>query len=410
MVKLIWGPPGTGKTKTVASLLYVLFKMKCRTLTCAPTNIAVLGVAKRLMQHVQDGLEYDTYGLGDVVLFGNGERMKIGDHEDLFDVFLEYRVDVLASCLSSKDGWKSSVQSMICLLEDPKEHYRKYLEKDENKEHDTSDDEEEVEGNITNEQSSLSNKDGKINAHGLVDKHTKNRLWSKFVLEPLKKNKKKASKDKKSSQRRNNSRAEGDSSNKEANALTFEKFVIKESKWFINHLLFCLPSLYTHVPTSDMPLETANVMFRLLKNLQTLRTLFATTETFERYKEVLLGIDTTNKARRFANLYESKTECLEMLKFLNEHLSLPTFSKKFKPPIQSFCLKGACLIFCTASSSSKLLNMQGMSPLEMVVIDEAAQLKESESTIPLQLPGLRHAILIGDEKQLPAMVQSKVFK
>ena len=46
--------------------------------------------------------------------------------------------------------------------------------------------------------------------------------------------------------------------------------------------------------------------------------------------------------------------------------------------------------------------------LELLVIDEAAQLKECESTIPLQLPGLRHAILIGDERQLPAMVQSKV--
>ncbi|KAG5614102.1 hypothetical protein H5410_013926 [Solanum commersonii] len=327
MVKLIWGPPGTGKTKTVASSLYVLLKMKCRTSTCAPTNIAVLGVAKRLMQHVQDGLEYDMYGLGDIVLFGNGERMKIGDHEDLFDVFLESRVDVLASCLSAIDGWKSSVQSMICLLEDPEEKYR-----------------------------NLSNKDGKINAQGLVDKHRKNKLWKRYVLEPLKENKKKGSKDKK-------------------------KISMEEQ------------------------LESRRGV-KLLKNLQTLETLFATTETFERYKEVLLGIHTTNKVRRFANLHESKTECLEMLKFLNENLSLPTFSKYFKPPIRSFCLKGACLIFCTASSSSKL-NMQGMPPLEMVVIDEAAQLKECESTIPLQLPGLRHAILIGDEKQLPDMVQSK---
>ncbi|XP_075086500.1 putative helicase MAGATAMA 3 [Nicotiana tabacum] len=54
--------------------------------------------------------------------------------------------------------------------------------------------------------------------------------------------------------------------------------------------------------------------------------------------------------------------------------------------------------------------MTGMTPLEMVVIGEAAQLKECESTIPLQLPGLRHAILVGDEKQLPAMVQSKICK
>ena len=42
------------------------------------------------------------------------------------------------------------------------------------------------------------------------------------------------------------------------------------------------------------------------------------------------------------------------------------------------------------------------------LIDEVAQLKECESFIPLQLTGLRDVILIGDEKQLPATVQSKV--
>ncbi|XP_047267474.1 probable helicase MAGATAMA 3 [Capsicum annuum] len=75
--------------------------------------------------------------------------------------------------------------------------------------------------------------------------------------------------------------------------------------------------------------------------------------------------------------------------------------------IRSFCLKDARLFFCNAFSSSKLY-IKGMTLLEIVVIDEAAQLKECESTIPLQLPGLRHAILIEDEKQLPAMVQSKI--
>ncbi|KAK3222798.1 hypothetical protein Dsin_009823 [Dipteronia sinensis] len=49
-----------------------------------------------------------------------------------------------------------------------------------------------------------------------------------------------------------------------------------------------------------------------------------------------------------------------------------------------------------------------MEPLYFLVIDEAAQLKESESTIPLKLKGIKHAILIGDECQLPAMVESSV--
>jgi superfamily I DNA and/or RNA helicase len=34
------------------------------------------------------------------------------------------------------------------------------------------------------------------------------------------------------------------------------------------------------------------------------------------------------------------------------------------------------------------------------VVDEAAQLKECESAIPLQLNGLKRYILIGDERQL----------
>ncbi|KAA8547643.1 hypothetical protein F0562_004072 [Nyssa sinensis] len=87
-VKLIWGPPGTGKTKTVGALLFSLLQMKCRTLTCAPTNIAILEVTARvlaLLGLVMESLEVETYGLGDIVLFGNEKQMKIVDHDDLLD-------------------------------------------------------------------------------------------------------------------------------------------------------------------------------------------------------------------------------------------------------------------------------------------------------------------------------------
>ena len=49
-----------------------------------------------------------------------------------------------------------------------------------------------------------------------------------------------------------------------------------------------------------------------------------------------------------------------------------------------------------------------MEPLTVLVIDEAAQLKEYESIIPLQLPGVKHAILVGDEWHLRATVTSKL--
>ncbi|XP_060187506.1 uncharacterized protein LOC132616826 isoform X2 [Lycium barbarum] len=415
MVKLIWGPPGTGKTKTVASLLYVLSQMKCRTLTCAPTNIAVLGVTKRLMENVQRFQQYDTYGLGDIVLFGNGERMKIVDHEDLFDVFLDNRVAALVRCLSPYNGWRIGIQSMICLLEDPEEQYRKYLEKQKDKDHDSDDnediddEEEEETGSVTCQESTLGQKDGKINDQGL-EKNRKSKLWKKFVLDTLKENKKN---DKQNSQKRNNSKAtdaankvknEGEASNKEAVVWTFEEFVNKRFKWTHNQLIFCLTSLYTHLPTCFISLEVAKEMIRLLEMLQTLGKWSATVEPSEGLREILPGLVTRNKTRLF-NIHAMKTKCIKVLKFLNESISLPNFIDHYQ--IQSFCLQGACLIFCTASSSTKL-HTEGMTPMEMVVIDEAAQLKECESTIPLQLPGLHHAILIGDEKQLPAMVQSKI--
>jgi superfamily I DNA and/or RNA helicase len=44
----------------------------------------------------------------------------------------------------------------------------------------------------------------------------------------------------------------------------------------------------------------------------------------------------------------------------------------------------------------------------LLIIDEAAQLKECETLIPLQLPGIRHAVFIGDEYQLPSLVKSSV--
>ncbi|XP_004298033.1 PREDICTED: uncharacterized protein LOC101303608 [Fragaria vesca subsp. vesca] len=76
--------------------------------------------------------------------------------------------------------------------------------------------------------------------------------------------------------------------------------------------------------------------------------------------------------------------------------------------IREFCFQRATLIFCTASSSYKLHRV-AMQPLSIVVIDEAAQLTKCESTISLQLPGVKHAVLAGDECQLPATVTSNVY-
>ncbi|KAI3975878.1 hypothetical protein MKX01_030723 [Papaver californicum] len=115
-VKLIWGPPGTGKIKTIGVLLSALLKLKCKTLTCSPTNTAVVEVTRRLMSIVNPTLESINYGLGDILLFGNAERMKIDDTDDLQDVFFIISSQLksmtvllgVPSCPSSKN-WKKKI-------------------------------------------------------------------------------------------------------------------------------------------------------------------------------------------------------------------------------------------------------------------------------------------------------------
>ncbi|WOL05368.1 hypothetical protein Cni_G14096 [Canna indica] len=84
-IELIWGPPGTGKTKTVSAILWTFLHM-----TCAPTNVPVVGVCSRLLQLVKaTDNENKQIGqpssLGDLVLFGNRDRVEIDD--ELEDVF-----------------------------------------------------------------------------------------------------------------------------------------------------------------------------------------------------------------------------------------------------------------------------------------------------------------------------------
>ncbi|KAK2430636.1 P-loop containing nucleoside triphosphate hydrolase superfamily protein [Trifolium repens] len=299
-VKLIWGPPGTGKTKTVACLQFSLLKLKIRTLTCAPTNTAILQVAIRLHRLVMDSLEHDTYGLGDIVLFGHNKRMKLSSHTGLVSVFLDNRVENLMQCFHPTTGWNTNMQHMIGLLE---------------------------------------------------------------------------------------------SMEKFAQCKTFdykEEFGKQREK-----LKFLMQILYTHMPTSIISPEMVKVMLQALELLRCLG--------------ISLSLTKFKIPANFQLLYVKRDECLSLLSLLSETFSLPQFSNgdNMRVQLENFCLSNACQIFCTASSSIKL-NKAGMEPVKVLVIDEAAQLKECESAIPLQLSGLCHCILIGDERQLPAFVKSKI--
>ncbi|KAI3980154.1 hypothetical protein MKX01_033295 [Papaver californicum] len=332
-VKLIWGPPGTGKTKTIGVLLSALLKLKCKTLTCAPTNTAVVEVTTRLMSIVKPTLESSNYGLGDILLFGNAERMKIDDTDDLQDVFFDYRCKTLWDCFAPHSGWESQVKSMIVLLGITYHQHLRALHQQAGKQFDESSSEDVV----------------------------------------IKK---------------------------------FREFLRKRFNSIEESIRKYMVSICSHMPTSFVSVtfvQKTYTTINLLKDIQSLLKSgsFSNQELMEIFStsEIIDFSDTTTSA---SLLSKTRIECLEVLRSLKE-FTFPYFPDETS--IRNFCLENACLIFCTASSSANLSEVKN---LKLVVVDEAAQLKECESAIPLQLPDVKHAILIGDELQLPAMVQSKI--
>ncbi|XP_058200696.1 probable helicase MAGATAMA 3 [Rhododendron vialii] len=189
--------------------------------------------------------------------------------------------------------------------------------------------------------------------------------------------------------------------------MTFEEFFMKRFKLIGNQLIFRTTDLYMHLPTAFISLEVVKKMIKALDLLKSIGTMYTRAVAIKSLREVLInGVDEVgNTIEHFGSLSSSKTELVQILRFLTETIHLPILTSHYK--IWSFCLQNACLIFCTASSSATL-HTKGMRPLELLVIDEAAQLIECESTVPLQLSGIRHAILVGDERQLPATVESKI--
>ncbi|KAM3753439.1 hypothetical protein ACB098_03G094400 [Castanea mollissima] len=358
-VELIWGPPGTGKTKTTSTLLFTLLRKGYRTLTCAPTNVAITEVASRVLKLVKESFETNIRidalfcSFGDILLFGNKERLKVGS--DMKMIYLDYRVQRLTECLGPLTGWRHCFASMIDLLEDCVSQFHIFLDNEVIKEREQNNEKE-----IKEIESRDETDGGKGKCNSFLD----------FLR---------------------------------------KRFVATSSP-----LKNCLQVFCTHLPKKYILEHNLQNIFSLIGLLESFETLlFQDNVESEALMELFSNSEVgENISEPFVDvpflLYARRKECLSLLKKLQcsfKELDLPSTMNKWS--IKEFCFKVASLIFCTASSSYKLHSV-AMNPLNILVIDEAAQLKECESTIPLQLPGLRHAVLVGDECQLPAMIASNI--
>ncbi|KAK6921421.1 DNA2/NAM7 helicase, helicase domain, partial [Dillenia turbinata] len=339
-VELIWGPPGTGKTKTVSMLLWSILGMNYRILSCAPTNIAITELATRVVKLLKESSGVNSTrgisicSLGNVLLFGNEDRLKVKG--ELEEIFVDHRVDRLAQCFGPSTHWKHSIASMVDTLENCVCHYQVFLENELNK-----------------------------------AEETKQKIDKKSFLQFMK-------------ERFN------------ASAVSLKR---------------CIKIICTHIPKSFILESNFQGMIHLLELLDSFKSLLSRddlpSEGLEGIFSQPAGVqDSPNSFTSAVALQCIRTQCLSVLRNLQCSLAKLKFPSGVAK-IRKFCFQQASLIFCTSSSSFKL-HLMKMEPLSLLVIDEAAQMKECESTIPLQLPGIRHAILIGDEYQLPATLHSKL--
>ncbi|KAG5240587.1 P-loop containing nucleoside triphosphate hydrolases superfamily [Salix suchowensis] len=343
-VEIIWGPPGTGKTKTVSMLVFSLIKMKCRTLICAPTNVAIAEVASRVLKLVTESHEADS-----------GTDSLLNVDSEIQEVYLDYRVNRLIECFAPLTGWWHCFNSTIDFFEDCVSKYDIFVENELIKMKERGGENEEKRETCSNEADVL-----------------------------------------------------------KGELITFLEFMRHGFRSTALPLKRCLTLLCTHISETYILKHNIQNIVSLVGSLNSFESwLFhvdvISDELLEVFSHPELDGDSFQVLDdKVLRLQLKRSECLTLLRMVQDslrHLNLP--SAMNRQSIEEFCFQTATLFFCTASSSYKLHSLP-IEPLNYLVVDEAAQLKECESTIPLQLPGIRHAILIGDECQLPAMVESNV--
>jgi senataxin len=433
-LKLIWGPPGTGKTKTISTILWAMLIKGLRTLTCAPTNTAVLEVASRIVRLVGETSDISGCFLNDIVLFGNKDRMKIDDTHDLSVVFLDLRAKRLLPCYVPNTGWRHCLCSLIDVLENPVTKYKLHIEyileavKATEKEIPKKD----VDELLLREEGNPLPPDYHLCSKPISKDHLLTLL--SLFRKPIHN-----TPEAKEEECHREGRYESEALNKVFKVLPFKNYLKGCYNKLSENLCNCIELLYNDHPRNSDTAQSFRCMPEVLELIEILHTLINwytdngdtwSDEVLEAKIEddcnpvswpeqlACLQINTCN----ISKFKLARSLCVQELRYLRKNLEVPNCDSTRST--QLYLLQRAKCILCTASSSFRLYNVpmdnsdsdiselvmkpKNLNPLELLIVDEAAQLKECETLIPLQLPGIRQAVFIGDEYQLPALVKSKV--
>ena len=193
---------------------------------------------------------------------------------------------------------------------------------------------------------------------------------------------------------------------------SFLDFIKKQFDVTAAALKRCIVKLWVHLPGRCFSRDNVINISSLLNMLENFGTLLCNVDlTEEGLKRSLGYLSTENSvcAQPISSVEKeldgARSACLKLLKDLLHSLNLPTGVDKNW--VKNYCIRNATLLFCTTSSSYRLHHME-IAPLDVLIVDEAAQVRECELVIPLRLHWLKHVVLVGDDCQLSAMVKSKV--
>lgn len=385
-IDLIWGPPGTGKTKTLSILLWKILRMRkqyqIKTLACAPTNIAITNLASQVLKFLKDGHHHES-NLGELLLFGNKDRLKLFDSQ-LEEIHLEHRVEKLFKCLGP-NGLKFHITSMIQFFQQgncydhklPKMKRRRFK-------------------SIASSLLECVHILATHVAQEVIMDHNLKKI--EIIVELIGEIETLLSTDRDDDDDHSEVRRKliGEISTLLSTGPDDDDYYDSEVGRKLNGEIET-PLSTGHDDDNDD--DDSEVRRKIIGEIGTL--LSSDRDDDDSDSEVgrkLIG--------GFVLVLRALLVSLEKITVL-----FPSNNNAVsKNSIEKFCLKQACLIFSTVSNSFKLKSAVRKNSLNLLVIDEAAQLKECESLIPWQLQDIKHAILIGDEFQLPATVNSKVCK
>ncbi|XP_011091752.2 uncharacterized protein LOC105172113 [Sesamum indicum] len=343
-VELIWGPPGTGKTTTLSILLYILLKMNVRTLICAPTNVAIKNLASRLMALVRNSVEAEYEKR--FLPCPLGDMLIFGNKDRL-----EVGSDVEEIFL---DYRLERLSHCLVPLTGWKHCVATML-------------------------------------NFLEDCVSQYQIYMDNALIQAKES------------------LEDDVQQSTKSILEFAR---DRFAHIATPLRSCMSTFLIHLPRSCILEHNFQRIVQLMSLLDSMEIcLFEDSSmTSEELENIFLEQQMIS-SKSFvdtSSLMYTRSQCLSILRSLQASLaklSLPVVTNIASTT--EFCFQKASLIFCTTSSSYKLHSFD-VEPFKLLVIDEAAQVKECESIIALQIRDVRHAVLVGDEWQLPAMVNSKI--